>query len=84
MLKLLFIALGGAVGTLARYGTVTLLRSASERNSFPVGTLVVNLLGCLIIGYLHGLFADRWIVREDIRLALFVGFLGRYTTRLEK
>lgn len=80
MLKLLLIALGGAIGALARYGTGTLLRDVTERTAFPYGTLAVNLLGCLIIGYLQGLFADRWLVREDLRVAMLVGVLGGYTT----
>ncbi len=80
MLKLLLIALGGALGTLARYGTGTLLRSVTERTAFPYGTLAVNLLGCLIIGYLQGLFADRWLVREEYRVAMLVGILGGFTT----
>ena len=80
LLKLLLIALGGAAGTLARYGTGALLRGPSERGGFPYGTLAVNLLGCFVIGYLQGLFADRWLVREEYRVAVLVGFLGGYTT----
>lgn len=76
--KLLWIALGGALGTLARYATTVALKPWSA--SFPYGTLAVNLLGCLLIGVLHGVFADRWIAREEIRLALLVGFLGGFTT----
>src|SRR5687767_1867390 len=76
--KLLWIALGGALGTLARYGTSVALKPWSE--TFPFGTLALNLLGCLLIGVLHGMFADRWIDREDLRLALTVGFLGGFTT----
>ncbi len=76
--KLLWIAIGGALGTVARYGTTVALKPWSE--AFPYGTLIVNLLGCLLIGVLHGLFADRWIVRDEVRLALTVGFLGGFTT----
>ncbi len=76
--KLLWIALGGALGTLARYGTTVALKPWSA--SFPCGTLAINLLGCLLIGVLHGVFADRWVAREEIRLALIVGFLGGFTT----
>ncbi len=78
MHKLLLIALGGAVGTLARYGTHVLSRGLGERASFPIGTLIVNLLGCFVIGYTHGLLIDR--VREEYRLAIVVGFLGGFTT----
>jgi CrcB protein len=78
--RLLLIALGGACGTLARYGTSSLLSGFGERWLFPVGTLTVNVIGCLIIGYLEGLFAERWMVREEYRLALLVGVLGGFTT----
>src|SRR5215472_13205967 len=78
-MKLLLIALGGAVGSLARYGTGTLLLRATERTLFPWGTLAVNLIGCLIIGYLNGLLDDR-VIRPEYRFLLVVGFLGGYTT----
>jgi fluoride exporter len=80
MLKLLLIAVGGAVGTLARYGTSTALVRVTERTGFPLGTLAINLLGCLLIGYLNGLFLERLVVRPELRLALLVGVLGGYTT----
>jgi CrcB protein len=80
MLKLLLIAAGGAVGTLARYGTSTLLMRATERAGFPLGTLAVNLLGCFLIGYLNGLFLERMTLRPEYRVMLIVGFLGGYTT----
>ena len=80
MYKLLLIALGGALGTLARYGTHVLAKGAGERLAFPVATLTVNLLGCFAIGYLQGALIERWPVREEYRLMLIVGFLGGFTT----
>jgi CrcB protein len=77
--KLLLIALGGAAGTLARYGTGTLLAVPTERAEFPFGTLAVNLVGCLAMGVLQGYFAER-LVPVAYRQALLVGFLGGYTT----
>jgi CrcB protein len=68
------------VGTLARYGTGVMFRGMYERTGFPYATLAVNLLGCFAIGLLHGLFADRWAVREEYRIALVVGVLGGFTT----
>lgn len=76
---ILLIALGGAVGTLARYGTGTLLAAPSARAGFPFGTLAVNLIGCFIMGLLQAFFVDR-LVQPQYRLALLVGFLGGYTT----
>jgi CrcB protein len=77
--KWLLIALGGAVGSVARYGTGTLLLRVTERTLFPWGTLAVNLIGCLIIGYLNGLLDDR-LIRPEYRFLAVVGFLGGYTT----
>jgi CrcB protein len=73
------IALGGAFGSVARYGTGTLLLRATEKSLFPWGTLAVNLIGCLLIGYLNGLLDDR-LIRPEYRFLLVVGVLGGYTT----
>lgn len=80
MYKLLLIALGGGLGTLARYGTHVVARGAGERLSFPVATMMVNLLGCFAIGLLQGVLIERWPVREEYRLMVIVGFLGGFTT----
>ena len=80
MYKLLLIALGGAAGTLARYGTHVLSKGVGERLTFPVATLAVNLLGCLLIGFLQGVLVERCPVREEYRLMVIVGFLGGFTT----
>jgi fluoride exporter len=79
MLRMLLIALGGAVGSIARYGTGTLLLSPTERTGFPWGTLAVNLVGCLLIGYLNGLITDG-LLRAEYRFLVVIGFLGGYTT----
>jgi CrcB protein len=79
MTKLLFIALGGAAGSVARY-LVAVQGQRLSQSMFPVGTLTVNVLGCLLIGLLGTLFAGPVIVREEYRFALLVGFLGGFTT----
>lgn len=79
MTKLLFIAGGGAAGSILRY----LAAGWGQRlvgGTFPFGTLLVNVGGCLLIGYLATLFAGPALVREEYRLALLVGFLGGFTT----
>jgi CrcB protein len=73
------IAIGGAVGSVARYATYSLLIRPTDRTQFPWGTLAANLLGCLLIGYLNGLLIDR-LVRPELRFLLVIGFLGGYTT----
>ncbi|MGI9590950.1 MAG: fluoride efflux transporter CrcB [Myxococcota bacterium] len=79
MIQLLFIAGGGALGSVLRY----LAAGWGQRLTpgvFPLGTLLVNLSGCLAIGYLATLFAGPAVVREEYRLALLIGFLGGFTT----
>ncbi len=76
-LPLLLIATGGALGALARYGLGGLAQG--DRTGFPYGTLLVNLLGCLIIGFL-GYWTEVGIARPELRLALGIGFLGAFTT----
>ena len=80
MYRVVLIALGGALGTLARYGTHLLCKGVGERFAFPVATITVNLLGCFLIGLLQGVLVERWPVREEYRLMLIVGFLGGFTT----
>ena len=77
--QLLLIALGGALGTLARYATGSLLAVPTDRVGFPFGTLAVNLVGCFVMGVLQGMFFDR-LVQPQYRQAMLVGFLGGYTT----
>lgn len=72
------IALGGALGSLCRYGLDRLI-SALIPARFPLGTLTANLLGCLLIGFFWGYF-DRVHVSNTFRLFLFTGFLGGLTT----
>ncbi len=78
MLKLLFIALGGAAGTLLRYGISGISYGFSD-GVFPFGTLVVNLSGAFTIGFLWGLFEGSNI-SSTVRTPIFVGILGGYTT----
>jgi CrcB protein len=79
MLKLALIALGGGLGTLARYGITGFAQRLSE-SQFPWGTLVVNVLGCLLIGAIAAYSVGPTAMREEYRWALTVGFLGGFTT----
>ncbi|MCS5637755.1 MAG: fluoride efflux transporter CrcB [Myxococcota bacterium] len=79
MLKLVLIALGGGLGTLARYGVTGFAHRLSESH-LPVGTLVVNLVGCLLIGVIAAYSMGPTALREEYRWALTVGFLGGFTT----
>src|SRR5215203_6089684 len=78
MYKLALIGLGGLVGTLCRYW---ISQSVDERtpSSFPYGTMIVNLAGCFAAGFLFQLL-DHATLSPDLRLAIFTGFLGGFTT----
>jgi CrcB protein len=76
--KLLFIGLGGALGSMARY-IVSGLDYKFSGGVFPVGTLAVNLTGSLVIGLLWGLF-ETTDVAPNIRMFIFIGILGGFTT----
>jgi fluoride exporter len=72
--QLAWVALGGAAGSVLRY----LCSRSLNMLSFPLGTLLVNILGCLAIGLLWGLFTRH--VNEGLRLLLITGFCGGFTT----
>jgi fluoride exporter len=78
MFKLLFIAGGGAIGTLLRY-IVSGIDYKLSNGVFPVSTMVVNLTGSLIIGFLWGLF-EKIDVSSTVRMFIFIGILGGFTT----
>ena len=75
----MFVAMGGAVGAMLRYGISSGIYSWFGR-SFPYGTLVVNLIGSFAIGLLSILLVERFDVPQEWRLALVVGVLGALTT----
>jgi fluoride exporter len=79
MVKLLFIAAGGAVGSVMRY-LVSGWGQSLVGGWFPLGTLTVNVTGCLLIGILGAYFAGPQLVREEYRLAVMIGALGAFTT----
>jgi CrcB protein len=77
--KYLLIGLGAMVGANARYLLGTW---AAERwgGTFPIGTLLVNLSGSLLLGFLLTVTAERVLLDPRYRLLLVAGFLGGYTT----
>jgi len=75
------IAIGGALGAVARHAVNHSVHVRWLTTRFPAGTLVVNLIGCLIIGLLAGLLAsERITLRFYWREFVFVGLLGGFTT----
>ena len=78
MVKILAVALGGAIGSTGRYLTSLAVESFSA-SKFPYETLAANLIGCFVIGLLWGYF-ERIPISNEFRLFLFTGVLGGYTT----
>jgi CrcB protein len=75
----LAIAAGGAAGAVARYWVATGVYGLLGRD-FPYGTLAVNVLGSLAMGFLYVLLLERVLVASELRGLLLVGFLGAFTT----
>ena len=81
MNRLLLLALGGALGTLARYGLNGVI--SARVSSFPLGTMIVNITGCFVIGFIaaiSGPAMGRAWLKPATRDFLMVGFCGGYTT----
>lgn len=78
MFKFLVIGLGGGLGAILRY-IVSNLDYRFSNGVFPIGTLVANVSGSFAIGFLW-VFFDRFIFPPNLRLFLFIGVLGGYTT----
>lgn len=77
--KLIALSIGGILGTISRF-IVNELAIQHLGLTFPFGTFLVNITGCLIIGFLAGFGENRFVHIDTIRLLLFTGFCGAYTT----
>lgn len=79
MLQTISIAAGGAVGALLRFWTSNGVHALLGRG-FPYGTLSVNIIGSLAMGFLYVMFLERMTVEPEVRAALLIGLLGAFTT----
>jgi CrcB protein len=77
--RLLFLSLAGAAGTLARYGLSGIVQK-NTMSEFPFGTMVVNIVGCLLFGLVWALAQNRLSITPELRAAMFIGFFGAFTT----
>lgn len=80
MKAMIVVALGGALGCVARYKCGAGVLQYTIGWKFPAGTFLVNVIGCLVAGLLIGLAENRAFLTPEIRLLLFTGFLGGFTT----
>ncbi len=76
---ILYIALGGAIGSVLRYLT-SILVSKYWSNNFPLATFLTNILGCFLIGLLLGFLTKNHLQNSDLKWFLITGFCGGYTT----
>jgi CrcB protein len=77
--RFLFIAIGAALGANARY-LIGLWAANRLGAAFPYGTLIVNVTGSFLLGFVITLTTERLTIAPETRLLLTVGFLGSYTT----
>ena len=77
--KLLIIGAGGAVGATLRYTISTLTHRVAD-TGFPLGTLMVNFLGCLVMGVFVALAEERQLFSPAFRTFALIGILGAFTT----
>ncbi|MDF1701823.1 MAG: fluoride efflux transporter CrcB [Planctomycetota bacterium] len=80
MQNLLLAGLGGCLGAAGRYAVGLLLHHPADHPSLPVGTLVVNVVGCLAIGAVLGWGEARDALGPGLRAFLVAGVLGGFTT----
>ena len=80
MTNLLWVGCGGFIGSICRYSLNGLIQRFLTQPWLPYGTLVINLLGCFLIGLLSGLSEMRQFLSPEFRLMVFIGLLGGFTT----
>jgi fluoride exporter len=80
LINVLLVGAGGFVGSALRFVVGTWVMRMAGTPVFPYGTLTVNILGCLVIGLLAGLAEGRQLFSNEVRLLVFFGVLGGFTT----
>lgn len=79
MMQWVMVAVGGALGAMGRFG-VNALIYPTMGGRFPMGTLVVNVVGSVLMGMFYVLIIERGVLQAELRNLLMVGFLGAFTT----
>jgi fluoride exporter len=79
LIRYLLVVIGGGTGALARYVAASMIMTRFG-GKFPLGTLVINVTGSFLIGFLMTILAERFKLDPNWRILLVVGFLGGYTT----
>jgi fluoride exporter len=79
MQKTILIGLAGFAGTVLRYWLSGLV-AKNYGETFPWGTMIVNLIGCLMAGALFYLSEERFLINPTLRMVILIGLLGGFTT----
>lgn len=79
LIDIIMVAIGGALGALSRYGLCGLINYL-YKPQLTLGTIIVNMLGCFLMGLAISMIHGRFPVPDSIKLLLLTGFLGAFTT----
>lgn len=77
--SLLMVGLGGGAGSMLRY-LIQRWTQNSAVTAFPIGTFVINIMGCFLVGLFWGWFSRNMNWNEEIKLLIITGFCGGFTT----
>jgi CrcB protein len=80
MLNLVYVGVGGFLGSIGRYLVAGAVHQIFPNSYFPADTAVVNILGCFLIGILSGLTELRQLLNPELMVFLLIGLLGGFTT----
>ena len=79
-LLIVYIAIGGVVGTLGRWYLQGWIQTSAHAGSFPLGTLIINLAGSVVLGFVAKLGTGSTIISPEMRGGLTIGLCGAFTT----
>lgn len=79
MTRYLFVFIGGGIGAVSRYWLSGFVYKFIN-TIFPIGNLVVNISGCILIGFLMTFFKERFVINPELQAFLIIGVLGGFTT----
>lgn len=80
LFQIFLVGLGGFIGSVFRFLLSGFVYRLVPMSEFPLGTLAVNVLGCVLIGVLNGVAETRQVIGPELRLFLMIGMLGGFTT----
>ncbi|HEY1268437.1 MAG TPA: fluoride efflux transporter CrcB [Candidatus Binatia bacterium] len=80
MAQIAAVGVGGFLGSILRYLLSGWVHKTLASDWFPYGTLAVNVIGCLLIGFLAGVEEKHSLFTADVRLFIFIGIVGGFTT----